>query len=149
MTPSSSFGRVEGGRNVVGFRLDAAEERTGGAVVAQTHTYEELKKKTIAELREIARDLHHEAVQGYTQMNKDHLLPALCKALGIDAHEHHAAHGAIKMAARKRLRELRAKRRQALEAGDHARLKDIRREYHHVNHRLRVDARKSEEGKRP
>ena len=55
------------------------------------HTYEELKKKTIAELREIAKDLQHEAVQGYTQLNKEHLLPALCKALGIDSHAHHAA----------------------------------------------------------
>jgi hypothetical protein len=44
------------------------------------HTYEELKKKTIAELRDIAKDLQHKAVQGYTQLNKDHLLPALCKA---------------------------------------------------------------------
>ena len=60
------------------------------------HTYEELKKKTIAELREIAKEIHHDAVQGYTQMNKEHLLPALCKALGIDAHEHHAAHLAEK-----------------------------------------------------
>ena len=49
-----------------------------------THTYEELKKKTIAELREIAKEIQHEAVQGYTQLNKEHLLPAVCKALGID-----------------------------------------------------------------
>src|SRR5688572_17091215 len=49
------------------------------------HTYEELKKKTVAELRDIAKDIEHEAVQGFTQMNKDHLLPAICKALGIEA----------------------------------------------------------------
>ena len=47
-------------------------------------TYEDLKKKTVAELRDMAKGLTHEAVQGYTQMNKEHLLPALCKALGID-----------------------------------------------------------------
>jgi hypothetical protein len=35
-------------------------------------TYEELKKKTVAELREIAKGLHDDAVQGYTQMNKEH-----------------------------------------------------------------------------
>ena len=63
-----------------------------------THTYEELKKKTVAELRTLAKDLQHEAVQGYTQMNKDHLLPAVCKALGIEAHEHHAAIAAEKAA---------------------------------------------------
>ena len=44
--------------------------------MTMTHTYEALKKKTIAELREIAKDIEHEAVQGYTQLNKEHLLPA-------------------------------------------------------------------------
>ncbi len=35
------------------------------------HTYEELKKKTVAELREIAKDLKHEAIKGYSQLNKE------------------------------------------------------------------------------
>ena len=108
------------------------------------HTYEELKKKTIAELREIAKDLDHEAVQGFTQMNKEHLLPALCQALGIDAREHHIAHGAEKEQARTRLHELKRKRQEAIATGDHAALKTIRREYHHWNHLLRVDARRVE-----
>lgn len=105
------------------------------------HTYEELKKKTIAELRDIAKDLQHEAVQGYTQLNKDHLLPALCKALGIDAHEHHAARGEAKLAAKAKMKDLRARRQAAIEARDTAALKAIRREYHGLNHRLRADAR--------
>ena len=46
------------------------------------YTYHELKVKTVQELRDIAKDIPHDAVQGYSQMNKDHLLPALCKALG-------------------------------------------------------------------
>jgi hypothetical protein len=108
------------------------------------HTYEELKKKTLAELREIAKDLDHEAVQGFTQMNKDHLLPALCTALGIDAREHHVAHGAAKEQARARLHELKKKRDEAIAAHDHDRLKTIRREYHHWNHKLRADARRVE-----
>lgn len=106
------------------------------------YTYEELKTKTIAELRDIAKDVQHDAVKGFTQMNKDHLLPALCTALGIDAHEHHAAHGEMKFATRARLRELRSKRQQAIEAHDPDALKAIRREYHHLNHKLRADARK-------
>src|SRR4029450_7692190 len=65
----------------------------GGVMV---HTFECLKKMTLAELRDVAKDVQHDAVQGYTQMNKDHLVPALCKALGIDAHEHHAAHSDLK-----------------------------------------------------
>ena len=106
------------------------------------HTYEALKKMTLAQLRDLAKDVEHEAVQGFTQMNKDHLLPALCQALGVDAHEHHAAHGDIKFVTRTRMRDLRVKRQEALRAGDHDALRVIRREYHHLNHRLRVDARK-------
>jgi hypothetical protein len=106
------------------------------------HTYDELKKKTIAELREIASGVQHDAVKGYTQMNKDHLLPALCTALGIVPHEHHAAAGAIKFETRRRLRELRGERQQALTSGNHASLKAIRREYHHLNRKLRESARK-------
>jgi hypothetical protein len=57
------------------------------------YTYEALREKTIAELRDIAKDVPHEAVQGNSQMNKEHLLPALCKALGVDTIEHHQAVG--------------------------------------------------------
>ena len=106
------------------------------------YTYEELKTKNLAELRDIAKDIQHDAVQGFTQMNKEHLLPALCAALGIDAREHHAAHGAGKEAARARMHELKKQRTAAVEAGDGGALKAIRREYHHWNHMLRVDARR-------
>ena len=37
-------------------------------------TYHELKEKNVADLREIAKGIEHEAVQGYTQLNKEHLL---------------------------------------------------------------------------
>jgi len=35
--------------------------------------------------RAFGKGITHDAVQGYTQMNKEHLLPAVCKAL--EAHE--------------------------------------------------------------
>jgi hypothetical protein len=72
--------------------------------VAVAYTYHELKEKT---LQEIAKEQSHEAVQGYSQMNKDHLLPALCKALGIDVHEHHAVSGIDKPAIKMRMRDSR------------------------------------------
>ncbi len=106
------------------------------------YTYEELKTKNLAELRDIAKDIQHDAVQGFTQMNKEHLLPALCAALGVDAREHHAAHGEGKAAARARMQELKKQRTAAVEAGDGGALRAIRREYHHWNHVLRVDARR-------
>lgn len=108
------------------------------------YTYEELKGKNITELREIAKGLNHDAVQGYTQLNKDHLLPAICKALGIDARAHHVAHGELKAKAKSRMKELRAKRQEAIQNKNHDALKSIRREYHHLNHQLRVDAHKRE-----
>src|SRR5207244_3421303 len=37
------------------------------------YTFEQLKHKTVGELREIAKDNQHEALQGYTQLNKGHL----------------------------------------------------------------------------
>jgi folylpolyglutamate synthase/dihydropteroate synthase len=98
------------------------------------HTYEELKAKTVAELREIAMD----TVQGASQMNKDHLLPALCKALGIDTHEHHGVHGIDKATVKARLQELKAARDKALDAHDHHQLKSLRRQMHRLNHQIRA-----------
>lgn len=107
------------------------------------HTYEELKHKTVAELREIAAGLQNEAVQGYSQLNKDHLLPALCQALGIEAHEHHAAVSAEKFAIKAKMREIRAACDKAREAGDHETLHHLRRRYHHLNHALRASAKRA------
>jgi len=108
-----------------------------------SHTYEELKKKTVAELRDIAKDLHHDAVQGYTQMNKEHLIPALCKAFGIDVYEHHAAALAEKAAIKTRMRAIKAARAKARSAGDHDTLRALRRQYHALNHTLRTSAKRT------
>lgn len=101
------------------------------------YTYEELKEKTIAELRDIAKDVESEHVQGYSQMNKDHLLPALCRALGIDVHEHHTVSGIDKPAIKAKMRELKKQRDAALEARDHAQLKVLRRQLHRLNRQIR------------
>jgi hypothetical protein len=100
-------------------------------------TYHELKLKTVADLREIAKGIQHEAVQGYTQLNKDHLLLAVCKALNIPTHEHHAVGGIDKAALRAKLKALRAERASALDAGDHKKLKAVRRQIHAINHDIR------------
>jgi hypothetical protein len=98
-------------------------------------TYEQLKHKTVAELREMAKGIEHEAVQGYTQMNKDHLLVALSKALGIQ-HEHHAVVGVDKTSIKARIRELKTQREAALTAHDHAQLKVVRRTIHRLKRRI-------------
>ncbi len=100
------------------------------------HTYEELKNKTVAELREIAAGVAHDAVQGYTQLNKEHLLAALCKALNIDMHEHRKVVGVDKTAVKNQIKELKKKRDGALDAHDHVQLKAIRHEIHELKRKL-------------
>jgi hypothetical protein len=98
-------------------------------------TYEQLRHKTLAELRDMAKGSEHEAVQGYTQMNKDHLVVALAKALGIQ-HEHHSVVGIDKSAIKARIRELKAKRSEVRDAHDRAQLKVIRRTIHRLKRRI-------------
>jgi hypothetical protein len=101
------------------------------------YTYHELKEKTVAELRDIAKGMQHEAVAGYSQMNKDHLLPALCRALNIDTMEHHVATGIDKLAVKAKMRELKKRRDDALEAHDKHQLHSIRRQLHALNRQIR------------
>ena len=100
------------------------------------YTHHELKHKTLAELRDIAKDIEHEAVQGYTQLNKEHLVVALCKALNIDMHEHHQVVGIDKAAIKSRIQELKGRRNTALAAHDHAQLKAVRRRIHRLKRQI-------------
>ena len=101
------------------------------------HTYEELSKMTVAQLREIAQGIEHEAVKGATTMHKEKLLPALCKALGIEAHSHHHVVGIDKGGIKLEIRELKGKRGEALLSKNYAQLKMIRRRIHHLKRTLR------------
>jgi len=103
------------------------------------YTYHELKEKTIQDLREIAKGVENQdAVQGYSQLNKDHLLPALCKALGIDAHEHHQVSGIDKPGIKAKMRELHKQREAAIEKHDATALKSVRRQLHRLNRQIRA-----------
>ena len=82
------------------------------------YTFEQLRHQTVAELREIAKGIEHEAVQGYTQLNKEHLIVAISKALGIK-HEHHEVVGVDKASIKSRIRDLKKKRDEAIAAHDH------------------------------
>jgi hypothetical protein len=83
----------------------------------------------------MAKGIEHEAVQGYTQMNKDHLLIAISKALGIQ-HEHHDVVGVDKSAIKARIRELKKQRDDALAAHDRAQLKTVRRTIHRLKRQI-------------
>ena len=99
------------------------------------YTYEELRHKTLAELRDIAKDMQHDAIQGYTQLNKEHLVGALATALGIQ-HTHHDVVGIDKSSIKARIRQLKTQRAAALEAHDHAQLKVVRRTIHRLKRQI-------------
>lgn len=101
------------------------------------HTYKELKSKTVAQLREIAKDIDHEAVKGYTQLNKDHLLEAICKALNIDMYEHHVAVGIDKTSIKKQIKELKNKRDQAIADKNKEALREARKNIKKLKKKLR------------
>lgn len=100
------------------------------------HTFEELKKKTVAQMREIAKEIDHDAVHGYTQMNKEHLLKAICTALHIDMHAHHEVVGINKTEIKSKIKELKKKRDEALESHNHAELKLFRHKIHRLKRKL-------------
>jgi hypothetical protein len=108
-------------------------------------TFDQLKEKTVAELREIAAGVQHDAVKGYTQLNKEHLLTALCTALKIDTHTRHKSKvsGTDKAGIKAHLKELKAKRNAVLESHDHAQLKVVRRQMHELRRSLRKAAAKA------
>lgn len=99
------------------------------------YTFKELKHKTLVELREIAKDIPHEAVQGYTQLNKEHLLKALSVAL--DLHEHHEVVGVDKAAIKAKIKVLKVEREKALAAHDGKQLKAVRERIRNLKKKLR------------
>ena len=101
------------------------------------YTFEQLNKMTVAELRKIADGIDHEAVKGHITMHKEKLVPAICKALGIEGHAHHQAKGMEKGAMKLKIRELKKKRTDATAKKDYAQLKDIRRQIHDLKIKLR------------
>ena len=100
------------------------------------HTYEELKNMTVAQLREIASGTEHEAVQGYTQLNKEHLLEALCKAFNIDMREHHEVVGVEKSPLKTQIKLWKARRDEALTAHKKKQFKNALRMIHKYKRKL-------------
>ncbi len=90
------------------------------------YTFEELKKKTVAEMREIAAGIEHEALKGYTQLNKEHLLAAICKALNIDMFVHHQVIGINKSGIKTEIRQLKKQRAEAIKSKNQDQLLQVR-----------------------
>lgn len=102
-----------------------------------THTYEELHSMTVAQLREIAKDMDSEELRGYSSMHKEDLLKVLCESLGIEAHVTHHVVGIDKAKIKADIRQLKLQRQAALDSGDHKELKRIRRKIHRRKRQIR------------
>jgi hypothetical protein len=102
-----------------------------------TYTYEQLHKMTVAELRKIAEGVQHDAVHGFSTMHKEKLLPALCTALGIEAHTHHHVVGVNKTAVKAEIKKLKAQRAEALKSTDRSQYKEILHRIHELKRTLR------------
>ena len=101
------------------------------------YTFEQLSDMTVAELRKIAEGVEHEEVKGFSTMHKEKLLPALCHALGIEAHKHHQVVGVNKAAIKVQIRALKKKRGEAL-AGKNLKLyREILHDIHQLKNKLR------------
>ncbi len=105
-----------------------------------SHSFEELKQKTVAELRAIAKEVEHDAVSGYSSMPKKDLLQAVCTALGVDAHEHREGVDIDKRAIKAQIRQLKSARDAALQARDREQLSRVRRRIHRLKRRMRAAA---------
>jgi hypothetical protein len=101
------------------------------------HTYEELHKKTVAQLREIADGIDHEKLQGHSTMHKADLLQRLCEVLGVEAHVHHEVVGIDKSKVKAEIRALKVTRDKALEDHDHKKLKEVRREIRGLKRKIK------------
>jgi len=100
------------------------------------HTYEELHKMTVIQLRSIADGVENEILKGHSVMHKEQLLPLLCKALGITIPHHHAIvqnKGEIKA----KIHALKKDREAAIEKKDYKKLEAIRDEIHKLKRKLR------------
>lgn len=114
-----------------------AEAAAEAPAEAEEHTYESLSHKTVAELRDIAQGLHADSLKGYSTMHKEQLVPALCEALGIEAHVHHEVVGIDKSKVKTRIRALKEERDRAVEAGDSRQLRVTRRRIRSLKRKIR------------
>jgi hypothetical protein len=100
-----------------------------------TVDWHELNKHRVLDLRELMKQ-HLPQVTGITQMKKAQLVELLADALGIEKPTKRVV-GIEKGSLKSQIQELKKRRQQALEAQDHAALKQHRRAIHRLKRKMR------------
>jgi protein-arginine kinase activator protein McsA len=100
------------------------------------HTYEELHKMTVTQLRSIADGIADESLKGHLTMHKEQILPLLCKALKIQVPHHHVEAG-NKSEIKLKIRALKTEREAATQKKDYAKLASVREAIHKLKRQLR------------
>ena len=101
------------------------------------HTFKELKHMKVDQLREIAAATGEDGIKGYTQLNKEHLLEAICNFYHIDMYEHHDVVGVNKGKIKLRIKELKKERDEAIEKKDKVKMLAARKEIKKLKGELR------------
>lgn len=97
--------------------------------------WHELNKKRVADLRDMLKE-KNPALQGVMSMKKEDIVKTLAEILGIEA-PHKVVEGVDKTKVKAKIQEHKAQRQKALEAGNHAELRQQRRKIHRLKRSLR------------
>jgi protein-arginine kinase activator protein McsA len=100
------------------------------------HTYDELHKMTVVQLRQIADGIEDERLKGHSTMHKEQLLPILCKCLGVEIPHHHVV-GSDKKTTKSKIHALKIERDAAIAQKDYKKLETIRAEIHKLKRQMR------------
>ncbi len=99
--------------------------------------WKDLEKMTVLKLREEA--LKFPQIEGVHGKNKEQLMDELAKALGIEKPHTHFTDNIVHTKAdlKAKILELKSERDKLLEAHDHKKLHEVRREMHELKHTIR------------
>jgi uncharacterized membrane protein YjjP (DUF1212 family) len=99
--------------------------------------WKDLEKMTVLKLREEA--LKFPEIEGVHGKNKEQLMDELAKSLGIEKPHLHFAEKIVhtKSDLKHKIKELQTERDKVLQAHDHNKLHELRRQVHKLKHEIR------------
>ncbi len=99
--------------------------------------WKDLEKMTVLKLREEA--LKFPQIEGVHGKNKEELMNELANVLNIEKPQAHFSEKVVHTKAdlKHKIQELKIEREKFIAVSDHAKLHEVRREMHHLKHKIR------------